>query len=62
MVQTLNQANSAVLIEGVSKTYASGQIALRDVTLSIEEGEFFGLLGPNGAGKSTLHGGSGGDE
>ena len=54
MVQTLNQANSAVLIEGVSKTYASGQIALRDVTLSIEEGEFFGLLGPNGAGKSTL--------
>lgn len=28
--------------------------ALRDVTISIREGEFFGLLGPNGAGKSTL--------
>lgn len=28
--------------------------ALRDVSLDIEQGEFFGLLGPNGAGKTTL--------
>ena len=28
--------------------------ALRQVTVGIREGEFFGLLGPNGAGKSTL--------
>lgn len=28
--------------------------ALRDVSLQIEQGEFFGLLGPNGAGKTTL--------
>ena len=40
-------------IEGVSKTYANGVRALRDVSLTIEPG-MFGLLGPNGAGKSTL--------
>jgi ABC-2 type transport system ATP-binding protein len=40
-------------IERLSKTYANGTVALRDVTLSIPRG-MFGLLGPNGAGKSTL--------
>ena len=40
-------------IEGLSKTYANGTAALRDVSLTIPRG-MFGLLGPNGAGKSTL--------
>jgi ABC-type multidrug transport system ATPase subunit len=40
-------------IRGVSKTYANGVNALRDVTLTIPAG-MYGLLGPNGAGKSTL--------
>jgi ABC-type multidrug transport system ATPase subunit len=40
-------------IRGVSKTYANGVRALRDVTLTIPAG-MYGLLGPNGAGKSTL--------
>jgi len=40
-------------IRGVSKTYASGVQALKDVTLTIPAG-MYGLLGPNGAGKSTL--------
>ena len=44
---------SAIDIRHISKCYRSLQ-ALKDVTFSIEEGEFFGLLGPNGAGKTTL--------
>jgi len=43
-----------VEIRGVSKVYASGQHALKDVDLSIRRGEIFALLGPNGAGKTTL--------
>ena len=34
-------------------TYERNQ-ALRDVSLTIDQGEFFGLIGPNGSGKSTL--------
>src|SRR5712692_7619533 len=39
---------------GLSKTYASGFCALRDINLDIYRGEIFALLGPNGAGKTTL--------
>jgi ABC-2 type transport system ATP-binding protein len=41
-------------IAGVSKTYASGLIALKEIDLSVGRGEIFALLGPNGAGKTTL--------
>ena len=41
-------------IAGLSKTYASGFSALRQVDLQIRRGEIFALLGPNGAGKTTL--------
>ncbi|EDY85265.1 ABC transporter, ATP-binding protein [Verrucomicrobiia bacterium DG1235] len=39
--------------ENLCKTFGTTR-ALEDLSLSIEEGSFFGLLGPNGAGKSTF--------
>jgi cell division transport system ATP-binding protein len=41
-------------LQGVSKTYPNGKVALRDVDLTIPEGDFVFLVGPSGAGKSTL--------
>ena len=43
-----------VSIANLSKTYASGYQALKDVNLEIAPGEILALLGPNGAGKTTL--------
>ncbi|HEX2529182.1 MAG TPA: ABC transporter ATP-binding protein [Geminicoccus sp.] len=48
--------DSIISVQGVSKTYASGFQALRQVDLEIRRGEIFALLGPNGAGKTTLIG------
>jgi ABC-2 type transport system ATP-binding protein len=44
---------SMIKLQSVVKKYASA-IALNDVSLTIEEGEFFALLGPNGAGKTSI--------
>jgi ABC-2 type transport system ATP-binding protein len=43
-----------ITITGLSKTYATGFQALKDIDLEIRKGEIFALLGPNGAGKTTL--------
>ena len=42
----------AIALENVSKRFGEHP-AVRDVTLSIGEGEFFSLLGPSGCGKTT---------
>jgi len=43
---------AAIELEGVTKRYGD-VTAVRDLDLTVEEGEVFGFLGPNGAGKST---------
>ncbi len=43
-----------ISVSGLTKTYASGFQALKNIHLDIRKGEIFALLGPNGAGKTTL--------
>jgi ABC-2 type transport system ATP-binding protein len=45
--------NAAIDAEDVCVTYDDGTEAVQGVSLTVEEGEFFGFLGPNGAGKTT---------
>jgi ABC-2 type transport system ATP-binding protein len=47
---------NALTIENLKKTYANGFQALKGVSLSVAQGDFYALLGPNGAGKSTTIG------
>ncbi|MDF9746580.1 metal ABC transporter ATP-binding protein [Natrinema salsiterrestre] len=44
---------TVVELENVSFAYGE-QPAVRDVSLTVEEGDFLGLIGPNGSGKTTL--------
>ena len=50
---TTQNHGTTLKIEGIRKTYAD-TVALDDVSLHIEPGEFFTLLGPSGCGKTTL--------
>ena len=47
---------NALEISNLSKTYSNGHQALKNISFSVEQGDFFALLGPNGAGKSTTLG------
>jgi ABC-2 type transport system ATP-binding protein len=54
LMQEPTTAETVLSVSGLSKTYATGFHALRNVDLQIRRGEIFALLGPNGAGKTTL--------
>jgi ABC-2 type transport system ATP-binding protein len=43
----------AVVITGMTKQYSNGR-GIKDINLTINQGEIVGVLGPNGAGKTTL--------
>src|SRR6266542_3559686 len=45
---------AVISVSNLSKTFASGFRALKNIDLDIRRGEIFALLGPNGAGKTTL--------
>jgi len=49
----LIMSQTTIALQRVSSGYYNFQV-LKDVTLQIRDGEFFGVIGPNGSGKSTL--------
>jgi ABC-2 type transport system ATP-binding protein len=56
ILRSAERVPSIISIKNLTKTYATGFQALKNIDLDIRRGEIFALLGPNGAGKTTLIG------
>jgi ABC-2 type transport system ATP-binding protein len=48
-----NQHEDVIKVEGLTKVYNGGLVAVDHIDFSVKRGEIFGFLGPNGAGKTT---------
>jgi len=48
------EAGGMIVFDHASKVYPNGTVGLKDVTLTIQDGEFVAIIGRSGAGKSTL--------
>ena len=49
-----NPLMASIEIDGVTKVYGNGFLAVDDISLAVRDGEFMVLVGPSGCGKSTL--------
>jgi NitT/TauT family transport system ATP-binding protein len=47
-------SEAEIVLQGVTKRYSTGAVALQHISFAVERGEFVTLLGPSGCGKSTL--------